>query len=602
MVKDLSTGERVVAKGKLAIVQQVFSEKSIKVKLVSTSENLIVALSDIEVIDSDHESIDSKNQPERFISECSLTELEFAARRFNIIRHWRTGDLTVVEASVELGVTYNHLYKLNKDFDENIGPLSLLGRKRGRKHGATRLASAVEDVIFNATKKIYKSRAASYRKVWTEVQVTCEEKNLVVPSKDTVSRRIKSILSEKERDKIKLGPDASNQKHAPRAGKKKTCRPLEWVQIDHTLVDIILLADNRRDLIGRPWLTVVIDRHTRVILGYYLSLHVPSAVSVACALTHAVLPKNNFTKALGLEVEDYLYFGLPSTLHMDNAAEFTSPKLKVGCECFGINPVYRPIARKHYGGHVERFIGTMMTSKVHFLKGTTMSNAVARKNLESEKQATMTFSDFSRWFAREIVVYHSTVHEELKVSPQQAWNDYFASGGGQPYPAKISDPLQFKLFFMPEEIRDISPSGIELHSQKYWDPLLSRFVGTKNVVVKYDPYLPQSIWVKLEGEFYPVGLSDLTLETPSFEEYRASKFYRKPVNAGAIVHPSGKRAYREKQEIEQESEKLTKAERRIHAAAGLYSEAYPAPLTKVKPEPSVKPDYTKPPSKFSSQE
>ncbi|MBQ0744681.1 MAG: transposase, partial [Pseudomonas sp.] len=558
MIKDLSPGVVVVAKGKVAIVKQVFSEKSIKVQLTSTGESLIVSFSDIELIDASPLNTPGEKTPERLITECSLTELELSARRFNTIKRWRSGNRTVAEASVELGISSNHLYKLNKAFDENIGSLSLLSQKRGRKYGATRLTSAVEDIIVKTTKKIYKSRAASYRKVWTEVQVTCAEKNLDVPSKDSVTRRIKSILSEKERDKIKLGSDAANQKHTPRAGKKKTYRPLEWVQMDHTLVDIILLADNRRELIGRPWLTVLIDLHTRVILGYYLSLHVPSSVSVACALTHAVLPKDNFTKMIGLEVDDYCYFGLPTALHMDNAAEFTSPKLKVGCESFGIEPVYRPIARKHYGGHVERFIGTMMTSKVHFLKGATMSNVVARRNLESERKAVMTFSEFSRWFAREIVVYHSTIHEELKFSPRQAWTNFFASGGGQPYPTRVSDPLQFKLFFMPEETRDISPSGIEFHNQKYWDPLLNCFIGNKNVVVKYDPYLPQSIWVKLDGEFYPVGLSDLTLNTPSYEEYRASKFHRKPVNSGAIVHPSGMRAYREKQEIEQESEKLTK--------------------------------------------
>ncbi|WP_339846345.1 hypothetical protein [uncultured Halopseudomonas sp.] len=47
MIKDLSPGVVVVAKGKVAIVKQVFSEKSIKVQLTSTGESLIVSFSDM---------------------------------------------------------------------------------------------------------------------------------------------------------------------------------------------------------------------------------------------------------------------------------------------------------------------------------------------------------------------------------------------------------------------------------------------------------------------------------------------------------------------------------------------------------------------------
>lgn len=602
MSPQLNRGDKVVAKGKLATVEKIFSEKSIKVVLVSTGESIVVSLSEIEFIDAPPTSALKTVLSGRLLTDFKHEELELAARRFTVIKKWRAGEITLAEASVELDVTGHHLYKLAKLFNEDIGSLSMLLQKRGRKHGANKLEADVEEIIVKATRQVYKGRGASYRKVWTEVQVSCDEKKLNVPSKDTIIRRIKSLLTEKERSRIKQGADLTNQKYQARPGKKKTFRPLEWVQMDHTLVDVILLADNRRDIIGRPWLTVLIDVYTRVVLGYYISLHAPSAVTVACALTHAVLAKNSFVKKLGLEPDDYPYYGVPTALHMDNAVEFTSPKLRLGCDSFGIDTVYRPMGKKHYGGHIERFIGTMMTSKVHFLKGTTMSNAVARRKLESEKQATMTFSDFASWFAREIIVYHSTVHEETKKSPHQAWKDYFSLKGGHPFPARVSDPLQFKLYFMPEETRVINGQGIEFHGQKYWDPVLSRFVGTKNVTIKYDPYLSENIWVKLDGEFYPIGLSDLTLTAPNYEEYRAAKIYRIAVNAGAIIHPSGKRAYREKQEIARESERLTKRERRKHAAAGIYSEAYPEPLQKTNIKPAVKPNYSKPPDRFTKRD
>ena len=70
------------------------------------------------------------------------------------------------------------------------------------------------------------------------------------------------------------------------------------VQIDHTKVDIMLVDDITRACIGRPWLTLVLDVHTRLVAGLYLSLDPPSAAGTGLAVAHAILPK---TKWLGAD-------------------------------------------------------------------------------------------------------------------------------------------------------------------------------------------------------------------------------------------------------------------------------------------------------------
>jgi putative transposase len=65
------------------------------------------------------------------------------------------------------------------------------------------------------------------------------------------------------------------------------------VQIDHTFVDIQLADERRRAVLGRPWLTLVLDVHTRSVLGLYVPLAPPSAVSVALAISLAVLPRSS---------------------------------------------------------------------------------------------------------------------------------------------------------------------------------------------------------------------------------------------------------------------------------------------------------------------
>ena len=63
---------------------------------------------------------------------------------------------------------------------------------------------------------------------------------------------------------------------------------------------------------------------------------------------------------------DWPVQGLLERLHLDNAKEFHSEALKRGCEQYGIAVDYRPVRTPHYGGHIERLIGTMM-GKVHLL-------------------------------------------------------------------------------------------------------------------------------------------------------------------------------------------------------------------------------------------
>jgi len=62
-------------------------------------------------------------------------------------------------------------------------------------------------------------------------------------------------------------------------------------KIDHTFVDVIVVDQEQRLPIGRPWLTLAIDVATRMVAGFHISLWAPSTVSLCLALSHAVLAK-----------------------------------------------------------------------------------------------------------------------------------------------------------------------------------------------------------------------------------------------------------------------------------------------------------------------
>jgi putative transposase len=94
------------------------------------------------------------------------------------------------------------------------------------------------------------------------------------------------------------------------------------------------------------------------------------------------------------------------TIHCDNASEFHGSMLERACQNYGIALEWRPIERPHYGGHIERWMGTFAT-EIHALPGSTFSSPAERGDYDSEGRAVLSLSEFEQWLAEYITgVYH----------------------------------------------------------------------------------------------------------------------------------------------------------------------------------------------------
>lgn len=230
---------------------------------------------------------------------------------------------------------------------------------------------------------------------------------------------------------------------------------LHIIQIDHTLVDLFIVDARDRRPLQRPWLTLTIDIASRMVAGFYLSLEPPSSTSVALAIQHLVMPKSLWLQARGIDAE-WPVFGLPDIIHLDNGREFHGKALVREAPEHGIELVHRPVARPHYGGHIERLISTMMGA-VHLLPGSTSSNIAKRGSYDPQKHAAMTLDELERWLALQIVGrYHADVHSALLLLPRTAWNDAVAA---RVHPLCLPhDPDQFLRDFLP--IKSAASAGI----------------------------------------------------------------------------------------------------------------------------------------------
>ncbi|MCW8277249.1 Mu transposase C-terminal domain-containing protein [Pseudomonas sp. PCH199] len=160
---------------------------------------------------------------------------------------------------------------------------------------------------------------------------------------------------------------------------------------------------------------------------------------------------------------------------------------------------------------------------IHYLPGTTLSNVVLKGDYDSEKNACLTFSEFRLWFAREIQIYHHTVHRILEVTPHEKWMEALMQSGSLNHPELVVNPFEFTLDFLPEQSRVISRQGIELNRIQYWSGALYGHVKVR-CAVKYNPLSLKQVWVNPTGEGYiEVPYYDIRRPDVSLEELKLAK-------------------------------------------------------------------------------
>ncbi|MGC4251623.1 MAG: transposase family protein [Sphingobium sp.] len=322
-----------------------------------------------------------------------------------------------------------------------------------------------------------------------EIERECRAVHLLPPHRSTIERRVERLHAA-DALRSREGRKAARDRYAPAIGSLEADWPMALIQIDHTLVDVIVVDSETRAPIKRPWLTLAIDVASRCVAGLHLSLEPPCATSVALCLSHMGLPKERWLAERDIDAA-WPVSGIPERLHLDNAKEFRSEALRRGCEQYGIDIDYRPVRTPHYGGHIERLIGTMM-GKVHLLPGTTFSNIKEKGDLDPEKSAVMTMDELERWLGLAVAgIYHNDLHRGIGTTPLAAWKrgivgDERQLGRGEP--RQVPDPRRFLIDFLPMERRMIRRDGIKLHSIRYWSDILPSWIGTREpMIVRYDP-------------------------------------------------------------------------------------------------------------------
>ena len=134
-----------------------------------------------------------------------------------------------------------------------------------------------------------------------------------------------------------------------------------WV-FDFTRADLFVWDQDPDEKPYRPWLTAILDEHTRSCMYGLYTKETPSRAVLQAVLYHAIMPK---TDEDGAADKEWIQCGTPDHLHCDNGKVQDSDWLKDVCSHmhadFGQfeNIRHAPAYSPWHQGKIERFYGTV---------------------------------------------------------------------------------------------------------------------------------------------------------------------------------------------------------------------------------------------------
>lgn len=531
---NLSIGSKVFYHNNEVTIKKYIDFKTIMVQYADKSTEIIPIEKISSIADADAASTEH-------IIEFTEEQWNRAKERLNIITPLlhknRTTEETIKIAEAN-NIHPSTIFRWLKSYEESELLSVLIPRysNRGGK-GKTRIHEESELIMNKVIEELYlHKQKLTPKQVYFEIKRRCSNAKVDVPHENTVRNRIKQ-LSEKLTYKLRESRRNGERLYRNTDGMFPAGKyPLDVVQIDHTPMDIIIVDEQYRQPLPRPFLTLAIDVYSRMIVGFYISLEEPSYFSVSQCLTQAILPKEKVLRDYHIDGE-WNIWGLPRALHLDNGQDFRSIELQRSCEQYNISIEWRPVARPQFGGHIERLIGTTMRS-VHTLPGATFSDIKQRGEYKSEKEAVMTLHELEQWFCEYVVnAYHKTLHSSIGMSPEKKFElgifgDEYEMGKG--LPERIEDEDYFRLSLLPSVERSVQQFGVTVEKIHYYHDVLRRWIKAKDsdrkmrkFIFKIDPRDISTIWFYDPDikDYFPIPYRNISYPPISIWELKAIKQY-----------------------------------------------------------------------------
>ncbi|MBP4051627.1 transposase [Chromobacterium violaceum] len=363
------------------------------------------------------------------------------------------------------------VYRWFKREQLNPTPIGLLDRFDYRGWFGCRFPAEVQEALSDLIIERYlEPPGCTFMEIHSALRTRLETLNMLrttdeqlkLPSYDTVRRAIMAYPAY-EHAVAKYGKEEASLRFRTSMVGPKAKYILEVAEIDHTPVDLFIVDERTMLPLGRPLLTLLIDRKSKMILGVYVSFGGASTEAVFQCLRHAILPKDYLRERFPRVEGEWPCFGLIETLVTDNGPELHSKALEQACFELGIVVQFCPKKRPDQKGGIERAFRSIANGFFHVQKGTSLANWMDRHGYDPLKTAVATFDQFLHALHVWIVdVYSQSFHRGLQRTPLGAWQS-----GLQANPPRLPDLEVLDTALMEFEERTLWHYGIEIFKLRY---------------------------------------------------------------------------------------------------------------------------------------
>ncbi len=329
---------------------------------------------------------------------------------------------------------------------------------------------------------------------------------LKIPHRATIYRQIQQ-LDAIEKAVGRYGKRTASLMYDPVKEGPRPSRPLERVEIDHTLLPFFVVDTDTRIPIGTPSLTSAVDKYSGLIVGYYLSFEPFSSLSVMQCLLHTIHPKDYVLDKFPSVKKDWNVYGLMEVLVVDNGKEFYSQHFQDACQQLGISIQYTPPYMPWYKSSVERTFSSYNTQLLQGQPGTLFQEFTTQYDYDPKKNAVVSLEALQEMIHIFIVdIHNQSSHSQFCTPRAEVWSKGIAE-----HPPTLPPNLQeLRVLVGAVEKRVISRRGVELYGLYYNSSELARLRSNyetedmrrrggrrprEKATIKYDPTDLSKIYV-----------------------------------------------------------------------------------------------------------
>lgn len=386
------------------------------------------------------------------------------------------------------------------------------------------------------------------KEILVDINVRIGQLNLASPdapaslaSPSTVTRRVKSEISAYEMSQRNQGRAVAKRDFRANGYARDTAAfPLETVAYDDTDTGVFLVNQITWLPFGRGYLTSGIDQKTKVIPGFDLSHKSRSIESAIGAIADSLLPKDCARPEFQGLTYDWIGYGTPGTILLDNAGYNGSAAIERQSDIHQLllakTRPYTPTEKaeiEHFNDHVkEDFCPRIPGWRGEKHDADSVKNGIA--------SAICTVSQFRQLFVRWVTGVYSNTPGVDGLTPVQRWNRFYS--GHRPAVRWSKDQLAL-LRLVPNNLKFRASGGLLRLGLRYCSAQLDELRRRMGPVADVEVFVDRQdmsymvVSSPFTGQLFRVSCSEQQLLYQGITEYQQKLILKLAKQRGA-TNPS----------------------------------------------------------------